>query len=433
MIGSAGILMEVETFFEEDLGIDLIRRASSMGLHEFAPLLERLETNQAIWTTPERPRGHLRPFLFTPGVGYSDDPLWNQAHLLFPPMGLEMHLLYFHEVAVSDPLLLGLSGALGSLAAVDALRWLTYAAPLIRAGLVHLEDSRLRRSQFAPVRRADYGPDVDPSRPLAIVRGHPFASAEEHDEIAVLLGSLGVSAEDAELQSLFGQTTTAANVRRALLGTLAQPAGMADLWFPGAEEAAFSRGVLDRLAQVTQQLPALPPSARLNAMTQLNRLQLPASVKLSVSDLVIIRTNEGVFHAWREALASALRELPEDRVPNEPDLVTAREALAEAAAHLREAKSKVSSILVDEMRTLGFGFVGTGVSAAVFGARGAAAGASATGATALLRTASRVTGVLRSRALAHATAQHFAVFDVGEWGPVQREGWHNVYVSGVPL
>lgn len=388
-----------------------------MSGEDFEPLRAELEDG-SYWVSVERTPGQVRPYLFVRGGAYFDDPVWMHRHLLLPPILLEQQLLYFHQVSVADPILPAIQPDGDRLDRVDAMRWLSYAKPMIDAGLVHLLDWRLRRSMFQSSKEVRDG--------LVFIREQPFISAEEKEEVAALLRSLFETDLIDDFPELFEDD--ACHVRRALLGTLAQPAGAADMWLPSTKDQDLARPLMSRIYDRIGR-PAFGPRAATAVSETLGSIDLPSLRELSAEDFVALRKDEALFEQWRSDLADALGLVPADADIEAIDLRSIHDQLDAASKRLLSTRRRVRSVLAGEMRTISFRLLGAGASAAIFTTRSLAAGAAAIGFGSTAAAAYSTVKVLQDASASSSARNHYMLFETARPAGLADPYW----VSGVPM
>jgi len=414
------VIAAVEKFFEEDLSTDIAERAGTLAADQREALRE--DVQQALRLQPEdvRPAGHVRPFLYR---SYKRRILvgamaMKNGYVPLPP--LEHLLLYFHSVAVFDTLSPALAGAHGETGLSWALRWLNEASPLIRLRLLVLCDSRIEDRQ------------IGQRHQTLIDSASEFSESDERrlwEEMCAISGDEpGLDERSSEKSWPFPPLS---QISRAFAGLASNPhpldvaiwdtqmalraamssAGLSsDLWIA---DGSYAPVLAETLGRANAELISVahPPSARLNVMTKLSNLALPAIERLSVHDLIAIRKNEELFEDWRTALTSALADLPPSGEPNPAQLRSVDEHLRDGAARLNDQKKQLSrDMLTGEMRDFGIASLASATSGVFFGMDGLAAAVTASGAASVLRTAHKAFQVRREQQQLESAGRHYAVF-----------------------
>lgn len=414
------VIAAVEAFFEEELGLVSPERAQSLSADQREALRE--EVRLALKPRPEdaRPDGHVCPFAYR---SYSQRVMvgamaMKNGYVHLPR--LEHLLLYFHSAAVFDTLAPALDGHQGQSGPALALRWLNEAAPLIRSGLLVLCDSRIEDRQAAEHRKAllDTASEFDEDeerhlwREMCAITGEdprldetPPERSWPYPELAPITRALaGLASEPHLLDVAIWDTRTALEAAMSAAGS------QTDLWLADGAYLPVLAEVVGR-ADSDLRSVAVPPRSRLDAMTKLGSLALPAITRLSPRDLSAIRESEELFEDWRAALATALRDLPSSGRPSPSQLLTVNESLRESAARLSDRKRRLSQgLLTGEMRNFGIASVASATSGAIFGMEGLAAAVAASGAGSVLQASQRVAQMQKEKRRIESAQRHYTVF-----------------------
>lgn len=415
------VIEAVERQFGAELGPGLAERADELGRDARAMLLA--EVQQALLWRPddERPLGHVRPFVYR---SYGQRILlgsMTRRNGSVPLPRLEHLLLYFHSVAVFDTLAPVLARDLETSDLSWALCWLDRAAPLIRAGLLVLCDSRIKNREETQRHKATLDEATELTeledqqlwREMCTITGEDSRADEEEplgDGLSIPPLSRFARAL-AGLASAPHQLDVALWDARTALEAALSPAGRAtDLWMT---DLAYSPALAKILSKADARINpvTLPPSSRFDVMSTLSHVSLPAIAELSVSDLVAIRKNEELFEDWRNALAGALGELPVSKEPSAAQLATAHESLREGSAVLTGRIQRLSrDLLTGEMRDFGISAVASATSGALFGMKGLAAAITASGMASAIRGVHGAAKVHGDKQQIESARRHYAVF-----------------------